>query len=158
RYDFDANPANPSYETETYLFDGEQLTPVAHRGPLQLRTAEKQFYARVEGDFNKIIRHGDRPTNYWWEVVDKAGKRFFYGGEPANGLDAAAILADPGARPNVFRWMLREVRDPNGNTIRYHYDLVNGGSGGEPWRQVYLRSIRYTGTNGSDGPYEVLFN
>jgi len=158
RYDFDANPANPSYETETYLLDGEQLTPVAHRGPLQLRTAEKQFYARVEGDFNKIIRHGDRPTNYWWEVVDKEGKRFFYGGEPANGLDAASVLADPGARPNVFRWMLREVRDPNGNTIRYHYDVVHGGAGGEPWRQIYLRSIRYTGADGSDGPYEVLFN
>lgn len=30
-------------ETETYLFNGEQLTPVTHRGQLQPRTAEKFF-------------------------------------------------------------------------------------------------------------------
>jgi hypothetical protein len=158
RYDFDENLANPSYETETYTLDGEQLAPGAHRGPLQERTAEKQFYARVEGNFNKIIRHGDRPTNYWWEVVDKSGKHFFYGGDPTSGLDPASVLAGPGTGKNIFRWMLREIRDSNGNTIRYHYDVVNGGAGSEPWSQVYLRSIRYTGTNGSDGPYEVVFN
>ena len=47
-------------ETETYLLNGEQLTPVAHRGPLQDRPTEnkKVFHTRVEGQFQQIIRHG----------------------------------------------------------------------------------------------------
>jgi RHS repeat-associated protein len=158
RYHFDENPNNPSYETESYLLDGEQLVPGAHRGPLQLRTAEKQFQSRVEGQFRRIIRYGDRPTNYWWEVVDKEGKRFFYGGDPENGPVDDSVLSDPGTPANIFRWMLREVRDTNGNTIRYTYDVVDGGTGGEPWRQIYLQRIRYTGTDTSDGPYEVVFH
>ena len=54
--------------------------------------------------------------------------------------------------------MLREVRDANGNTMRYHYQTVDGGAGAEPWRQIYLKSIRYTGTPTAEGPYEVVFN
>jgi RHS repeat-associated protein len=158
RYHFDDDPNNPSYETETYLLEGAQLAPVAHRGPLQPRTAEKQFHTRVEGQFRKIIRHGDRPSNYWWEVVDKEGKRFFYGGSPQGGVLDDAVLSNPGEPENIFRWMLREVRDTNGNTVRYDYDVVEGADGGEPWRQIYLKSIRYTGSGNDDGPYELLFN
>src|SRR5262249_28691464 len=61
---------------------------------------------------------------------------------------------------NIFKWALREVRDLNGNSTRYHYDVVDGGgaAGEEPWHQLYLSSIRYTGSNGAEGPYEVAFN
>ncbi len=52
---------NPSLETETYSMSGEQLWPVAHRGDPQPRLAEKQFHLRVEGTFDKIIRHGTSP-------------------------------------------------------------------------------------------------
>jgi RHS repeat-associated protein len=155
RYGLDENGNYTNLETETYVLDGEQLTPVAHRGELKPRTAEKVFHTRVEGQFRRIIRHGNHPTNYWWEVTDKNGTRFFYGGRPESGIDQNAILADP-AKGNVFRWALKEVRDTNGNNILYHYDIVNGGSGGEPWRQIYLRKINYTGSQGAQGPYEVL--
>jgi RHS repeat-associated protein len=60
-------------ETETYTVGGGELTPVANRGTPQARTAEKTFHARVEGGFNKIVRHGSTPANYWWEVTDKNG-------------------------------------------------------------------------------------
>jgi hypothetical protein len=51
-------------ETETYLLEGEQLTPLAHRGALVARTSEKVFHARVEGRFERIVRHGTAPSNY----------------------------------------------------------------------------------------------
>jgi hypothetical protein len=50
-----------SLETETYTLNGGMLTPVAHRGELQPRTPEKIFHQRVEGAFQKIIRHGSNP-------------------------------------------------------------------------------------------------
>lgn len=75
------------WETETYTINGEQLTPVAHRGELRRRTSGGQegvrFYPRVEGSFNKIVRYGDKPSNYRWEVTDKNGTRYFYGGAAA---------------------------------------------------------------------------
>ncbi|MCK5557005.1 MAG: hypothetical protein KAJ01_01415, partial [Candidatus Hydrogenedentes bacterium] len=147
-------------ETETYLLDGEMLTPVVHRGSLQDRSAEKVFHTRVEGEFRKIIRHGDQPNNYWWEVTSKDGTRHFYGGVPeGGGPDPDATLADP-LRGNIFRWMLREVRDTWGNTIRYSYDLISdyGVAYGlvQGW-QIYPQEIRYTGFEGTPGPYSIRF-
>src|SRR5207245_10770095 len=91
-------------ETETYMLEGEMLTPVAHRGALQQRNAsgDKIFHTRVEGQFRKIVRHGISPSTYWWEVIDKNGVRFMYGG------DLGTARAEPGAvlkenKTNVFR-------------------------------------------------------
>ncbi|MBT8408217.1 MAG: hypothetical protein KJN93_01165, partial [Alphaproteobacteria bacterium] len=39
-------------ETETYMWNGQQLTPVAHRGALVPREPERVFHTRVEGGFN----------------------------------------------------------------------------------------------------------
>ena len=72
---FDANT-----ETESYLVMGEQLTDQAHRTPGVARIANKQFYPSIEGGFSKIIRHGDSPKNYWWEMTDKGGTKHFFGG------------------------------------------------------------------------------
>src|SRR5262245_2459726 len=145
-------------ETETYLLDGEQLTPLAHRGDTPPRLAERAFHTRAEREFRKIIRHGTGPANYWWEVTDKDGTRSFYGGDPdSQALDPQAVVADPSSG-NVFRWMLRELRDTHGNSVRYRYDVVGGDRGGEPWRQIYPSSARYTGTSATEGPYEVVFS
>jgi hypothetical protein len=111
-------------ETETYTLGGEELTPVANRGPAQARTAEKVFHSRVEGRFRRIVRHGSSPSNYWWEITDKDGTRSFYGGDPDSRAPAAdARLTD--GRGNVFTWALRESRDLNGNGVRYAYDSAS---------------------------------
>ncbi|MFL6138460.1 MAG: SpvB/TcaC N-terminal domain-containing protein [Frankiaceae bacterium] len=149
---------DPANETETYVMGGAEMTPVANRGALQPRTAEKTFHARVEGAFNTIVRHGSAPTNYWWEVTDKDGTRSFYGGDPESGPVAAASLADDNG--NVFRWALRETRDRHGNAVRYDYQTVSdaGVSGGTVMgRQLYLRTIDYTRTGSTAGPYAVTF-
>ncbi|MGB9081499.1 MAG: SpvB/TcaC N-terminal domain-containing protein, partial [Desulfuromonadaceae bacterium] len=143
-------------ETETYTLDGEQLTPLAHRGTFQSRTAEKVFHTRVEGQFRKIIRHGTAPNNYWWEVTDKNGTRYSYGGVPGS----EATLADP-ANGNIFKWALRQVRDTNGNTMNYGYSVVaNTGleKGTIPGFQMYLKKIDYTGHDDKPGAYTVVFN
>jgi RHS repeat-associated protein len=146
-------------ETETYLLNGEQLTPVAHRAAFQARSAEKVFHTRVEGQFAKIIRHGNQPSAYWWEVVAKDGTRFFYGGSPeGNGPAADATLTDDGG--NIFRWALQETRDLNGNSVVYSYARVTdpGIEGGTvPGVQLYPKSINYTGFNGTPGAYTVTF-
>jgi len=144
-------------ETETYTLNGEQLTPVAHRGVLQARTAEKVFHNRVEGQFRRIIRHGTGPADYWWEVTEKDGTRSFYGGNPETGaLATDSVLADGAG--NVYRWALRETRDLNGNAVRYSYVTVTdaGVAGGTvAGRQLYLKTINYTRSATLDGAYTV---
>ncbi|MDF5756272.1 SpvB/TcaC N-terminal domain-containing protein [Spongiactinospora sp. TRM90649] len=138
-------------ESETYLFGGEQLTPVAHRGAVRPRTADKVFRQRVEGRFARIVRKGDSPKTYTWEVTEKSGTHRRYGGE-------GAVLADDAG--NVFSWALREVRDPNGNTMRYQHTTVEdtGVPGGSvAGRALYPKKITYTGRGDADGPYSVTF-
>jgi RHS repeat-associated protein len=145
-------------ETETYVFGGEQLAPLAHRGAFVPRTAEKQFHPRVEGSFRKIIRHGSSPANYWWEVIDKDGTRSYYGGMPVIGVLNAAVLKDD--RGNIAHWALLYSIDLNGNYTQYSYTTVtdNGVAGGSvPGRQLYLSSIQYTGHGSDPGLYRVEF-
>ncbi len=146
-------------ETESYLFNGAELTPVAHRGAPVARTAEKVFHTRVEGAFDRIVRHGTDPTSYTWEVTDKAGTHWFYGAlRGASGPADDATLADGSG--NVFLWALREMRDANGNVMRYSYARVDdpGVDGGsEPGRNLYVQRITYTGRDDSDGHYAVSF-
>ena len=89
-------------ESETYQFAGSQLTPVAHRGEYIDRTPEKRFYSRIEGSFSKIIRHGDNPKNYWWEVTTKNGVRNYYGGTPETSIVTNAVSMD--ASGNIGYW------------------------------------------------------
>jgi len=124
---------------------------LAHRGELKPRTAEKVFQPRVEGSFAKIIRHGDSPKNYLWEVTDKNGTVSSYGGE-------GATLADDNG--NIFVWALREVRDTHGNTMQYRYEMVTDtglSDGSVSGKELYLRTIYYTGYQDKLGPYQVKF-
>jgi RHS repeat-associated protein len=145
-------------ETETYTLDGGQLTPVAHRGIPRARTPEKVFHTRVEGGFQQIVRHGNGPAGYWWEVTGKDGARSFFGGDPEGGPAADARLTD--AHGNVFKWALRETRDLHGNAVRYGYQTVSdpGVAGGRvDGTQLYLRSINYTRSPSRAGAYTVTF-
>lgn len=146
-------------ETETYLLNGEQLTPVANRTPLRARSAEKVFHTRVEGQFRRIVRHGDSPRGYWWEVTDKEGTRWFYGGTPDAGgpVESSTLTDDAG---NVAVWSLRETRDTNDNFVRYHCVRVSDpgvDNGPVPGSNLYLKRITYTGRGSTEGPYTVTF-
>jgi hypothetical protein len=173
---FGAARYDAATETETYTLDGDQLTPMAHRGPLVARSSGtttidghpvKIFHTRVEGSFAKIIRHGDHPNNYWWEVIDKKGGRTFYGGDPESGGPASeSTLVN--AAGDIYVWALREIRDTSGNFARYCTERVQDvglAAGTVPGWELYLKSIDYTrdpdagrSCNDSDmGPYRVKF-
>jgi len=144
-------------ETETYMLNGQQLTPVAHRGEFVARTSDKQFYPRVEGSFNKIIRKGNDPASYWWEITDKSGTVYKYGT-----IDNSTLKTSEGY---IANWALVEVRDLNNNFVRYHYTRQQdtGVIGGQvAGFETYVNRITYTGTvddggNDIEGKYEVLF-
>jgi RHS repeat-associated protein len=172
---------DPAKETESYVLDGQQLSPTAVVSTFQARVAERSdFTFRVETAYNLIIRHGNSPKNYWWEVRDKNGGIRWYGGYPDGGgpnvgvasgaypslqLDENAVLRDD--NQNIYRWALSAERDVGVNLVRYFYDNVPGQRVGTDkasvGRQLYLSRIRYTGTASvapppavvEDGAYEI---
>lgn len=137
-------------ESETYLFAGSQLTPVAHRGEYVDRIPEKQFHSRTEGSFSKIIRHGDNPGNYWWEVTGKDGVSSYYGGLPGTGIVTNAVSFDNAG--NIGYWALTRTTDPHGNFVSYNYAKPEGCG-----QQTYISEIIYTGHDGEEGPYKISF-
>jgi hypothetical protein len=46
----------------------------------------------------------------------------------------------------VYRWMLDEVRDRNGNYVKYEYQQDSN--------QIYPYKIKYTGGGTTDGLYD----
>ncbi|MBR1512656.1 MAG: hypothetical protein IJ622_00005, partial [Bacteroidales bacterium] len=76
-------------KSEVYMLDGKQLVtrgtagfmqPLPYQGEWVNRyQSPKQFYMRVEGGFQKIMRYGNDPTNYYWKVTDKDGTVYYYG-------------------------------------------------------------------------------
>lgn len=148
---------DPQLESETYTLVGEQLAPTANRALMERRSAEKAFFPRVEGSFDKIIRHGSTPSNYWWEVITKHGIRNFYGGLPQKGVEDAAVLKD--SKGNIGHWALVQTRDLDDNRVNYIYDKVKDPAvvGGKDGQNLYIARITYTGTSTTEGPYSVVF-
>ncbi len=149
---------DPDQETETYTLAGEQLSPITYRSAPIDRTQNKQFYPRIEGSFDKIIRRGDHPSNYWWEVTDKNGTRYSYGGTEAGGVDPNTVLSDGDG--NIGHWALKEVRDLNDNFVLYEYSKVRnvGVVGGRVMGiELYCQKITYTGHGSTLGKYTVTF-
>ncbi|HEX9335448.1 MAG TPA: SpvB/TcaC N-terminal domain-containing protein, partial [Pseudonocardiaceae bacterium] len=146
-------------ETENYLLDGEELTPVVNRTRLLPRTAEQVFHTRVESQFSRIVRHGSDPTNYWWEITDKSGTRSFFGGAPDTaGPTGDDTLVD--GHGDIAVWAVREVRDTNDNFMRYHnIRVADGGVANAtvPGSNLYVQRITYTGHGTVEGPYSVTF-
>lgn len=148
---------NESLETETYTLNGEQLAPLTYRSDFVPRSAERHFYPRIESSFMRVIRHGNNPKNYWWEVTDKTGTRYSYGGIASTGVIQDAVLGD--ADGNIGYWALVETRDLNDNYIHYKYTKAHdpGVPGGNDGQDLYVAEIRYTGHGSEEGKYSVNF-
>lgn len=150
-------------ESETYLLDGDQLSPTAVKHPFDPRIADKgDWTRRTETQWERIIRRGNSPSTYWWEVTDKRGTTRFYGGTPEGERDPQAILSDDNG--NAVRWGLSAVRDISSNVMRVSYDKPVGQDVGAEDDDLgtgfYVRSILYTGSLASvpdDPAYEIVF-
>ena len=116
-------------ETETYLMDGQMLSftgsdgkmHVAHRGDVELRDSARQFFPRREAAFSTIIRHGSSPSDYWWEVKDRRGTRYVYGGSENSRLYGTFRGTDGQERTVIAEWRLSEVKEIHGDYMRYYY-------------------------------------
>jgi len=154
---------NPTIESETYLLDGEMLaferssgTTVAHRTLNVPRntTGIRQFYKRKQTDYNTIIRHGSNPNDYWWEIIDSKGTKFYYGRKKERKSGAGrsrydlkesqnSLLKD--TRGNVAEWKLTWVEDVFGNCMSYSYGEAKENIGHLKIANNYIDSIEYTG-------------
>ncbi len=146
------------YESESYLLNGEQLSPAAHRDGNLPRQADRQFYERVEGAFSRIYRHGAATDAYWWEVQHGDGSVDFYGGLPGTGLVAGAVLRSP--EGHIARWALTATVDVYGNRIDYHYRVqADPGrpTSTESGYALYPDYLTYTGHDEREGPFRVDF-
>ncbi len=172
----------PGQESETYMLDGAVLSPTAVRSDLEDRVPERaDFTRRADDQYDLIIRHGDSPETYWWEVRTKLGGIRWYGGFPDEGgptgsaetvdnlggtRDPSAILTDE--RGRGYRWALSAERDIGYNSVRYFYDKVSGQREGSSFgQQLYLSRVLYTVTvpiggretdPPEDAPYQVTFH
>ena len=136
------------YESESYLLMGKQLNDRVYRKiDMDKRKSEKQFSTMVEGGFNKIIRHGDSPKNYWWEVTSKDGTVYSYGGY-AGAVDDNTTLTD--GNGNRIKWALKRVTDVHGNFAAYHYTKSGN--------NLYPQKYTYTGFGNEEGLYSILFD
>ncbi|HBG69166.1 MAG: hypothetical protein A2W93_07790 [Bacteroidetes bacterium GWF2_43_63] len=160
-----------SFETEEYFVNGQQIIQleisandttrdtVLHMSRSRVRASgDINFSYRVEGAFDKIIRHGSSPSTYWWEVIDKQGTQYYYGKYSSDpGVNLNCVLRQPGTN-SIAHWALAEVRDLYGNYVKYNYQIVtHSGTPGSGGKQIYPQSIVYTGFGNTDGLYSVNF-
>ncbi|WP_158524905.1 SpvB/TcaC N-terminal domain-containing protein, partial [Mesonia sp. K7] len=157
-----------TYESELYSLNGADLVlddndeyTNPHRKDSISRNSERQFYERKEGSYQKIIRHGSDPSNYWWEVTDKLGNRSFYGGDE-NGQVDNAIIKTNDSKENIVHWALHKTIDNYGNRIEYLYDKSTGHLDGDSSKPLassfYINKIFYTLHSGAYRHYEIDFN
>ncbi|WP_284653272.1 SpvB/TcaC N-terminal domain-containing protein [Flavobacterium terrisoli] len=142
-------------ETEIYSMGGGMLTLMdgaeytnPHRKESIPRSAERRFYPRIEGAYALIVRHGDNPTNYWWEVTDKMGNKSFYGGHGSAVVDNAVIRTGNLTTGNITYWGLCRTEDTNGNYVEYtyenNYNISLSGQPGDGGNEFYIKEIKYT--------------
>jgi RHS repeat-associated protein len=115
-------------ELDTFIdSDAEELVPLS----------DASFRTKVETDFVKYIRTSD-----YWVAYCKDGVRLEYGqGDSARITDST--------KTRVFKWLLEESRDTNGNTIRYYYTEFVGSD-----NQKYLQMICY---GPGSAPWDVFY-
>ncbi|MCD4753001.1 MAG: FG-GAP-like repeat-containing protein [Anaerolineaceae bacterium] len=117
----------PDYEdTDTFIESGgEELVPVG------------QGVYRCENE-SSFVRYTQ--TGEGWTATDRSGVVYKFG-----------LISDSQIRngSKVFRWLLQEMIDTNGNYIRYDHNLLDSGP------QRYLTRIVYN-ENGADKS-EIIF-
>ena len=168
-------PYSATVESESYLVNGEAIveaeedsdpndpntTIITRHKPLYVesggdRGAEKKYAYLNEGKFDNIIRHGNSPQNYWWEVTDRSGVKYIYGDEEqSDQLQYSLAGNDP---TNIAVWGVNKVIDLHGNSVKYSYNLGGITINETTIKYMRISEINYTSHEGSeDGPYSVIF-
>ncbi len=181
---------DPVNETEIYTLNGEQLmypkidapngskndwmpnrhydvptgNSTLYNTTPRARITDAVFTPRKQGSFAVIIRHGDAPTNYYWEVTGTDGTKNWYGGD-SKGINENAIIRVPGnvQNTNIVHWGLYKTEDVFGNYVIYKYTntFLSGVSGSDAnlidGKIFNIAEIFYTGYEDNYGNYSVFF-
>ncbi|QII70328.1 type IV secretion protein Rhs [Apibacter sp. B3706] len=153
-----------SKETETYMMDGIQLvtlgadgnTSIAHRGEKIARKSDRLFYSRKEGSFATIQRKGSNPGNYTWEVTNRKGVKYTYGG---NGGVLKGTFTDISgkSREVISEWKLSRVEELHGDWIEYFYEESKEYSYDDVYsKALYLKEV-HAGNKGKKAHTIVKF-
>ncbi len=148
---------NLKNETETYLLDGQMLLEdgigQAHRNSWKGRLRDTvKFYPRKESAFSKIVRIGDKPSNYIWVVTDRRGTKYTYGaykvtetkdkyGDVTRDTTIVGVLKNQLTRSDdkekdlqikkdegvdlgdvISEWRLTRVEEIHGDYVEYEYE------------------------------------
>ena len=146
-----------TYETEIYTVNGQHLVQKDNNPDMKLpyqtnvqrkrETGDVRFIVRDTRNGDRVIRHGNSPATYWWEVTNRNGTTYYYGKyQSDSGVNGACVLKN--ASGNIGYWALAEVVDLAGNYIRYEYAV-------SPSREIYPKAIFYTGHKTSDGTIDL---
>ena len=135
-------------ETESYLLEGKPLSDRTYRRTEEVsRETDKRFYPMVEGNFSKIVRKGDDPTEYYWEVTAKDGTIYCYGGHDGSVSDETTLTDGLG---NRLRWVIDRITDTHGNFAAFHYVKADG--------NIYPSRYTWTGYGDEEGKYSIEFD
>ncbi len=119
-------------EDDYYSSLSGDLATTSVLGTFQTRSEDGQFlqytYATTTG----------------WTVKDKKGVVYTFGSSTLARQD------DPANPSHVYKWMLTEVRDSNGNFVTYQY--IKDGN------QIYPSTITYTNSASSTGIFSIEFS
>ena len=133
---FGAPHFDAAKESESYLLDGDLLTPNANGSAWVERApgARSDYARQVESEHERITRHRSGtgwPADYFWEVRSKDGSVRWYGARPDNGgpvstqpatFDESAVVRNEAG--HIVEWKLSAKRDVGVNLITYGYQKV----------------------------------
>ena len=167
---------NPGVETETYMMDGQMLLEdgvgQAHRiSEMKDRKSGKvRFYPRKESAFSEIVRIGDKPSNYIWEVTDRKGTKYTYGayqitetkdeyGDVTKDTTIVGVVKGKYQYQEgnivISEWRLTRVEEIHGDYVEYIYK-----EGLEPVTEGYYSYCLYLDSvkagNAGEKPHTVV--
>lgn len=157
---------NDEYESELYMLNGEELVIheddgtarplIQNTNILYKRKPNQEFHERRNIAHNKIIRHGDNPTNYWWSVVDRNGTTHYFGKQHSlDAVDPQAVLCSP--KGNIAHWELTESVDAFGNSVKYYYYNPQAGTSWFKDNYIIVDKIEYTAHPDAEAFYRIQF-
>ncbi len=117
-------------------------------GELATSTASTTVYmSKIEnGDFLQY-----KFLNNIWKAIDKNGTTYTFGTSTDSRLDNVT-------NGNIVsKWYLTEIRDTNGNYVKYSYFKDKAVGNSDIYPQLYPTNIIYTGNATTDGIFELEF-
>jgi hypothetical protein len=138
RIEIDTRFGTPDWDVwkdeQRYLLNGAQLVRIPDD---TLPDGDVRFARRIEGAFDRIIRHGISSGGFWWEITDRSGNRTVYGhadnarlANPEGSCRRRGTCLPSELLHDIFAWNLESVEDTFGNRLEYTYAIASGTSPG----------------------------